>query len=348
MQPAPFIRKILAWYDKHGRHDLPWQKTLTPYRVWVSEIMLQQTQVGTVIPYFHRFMKAFPTVESLAEAPLDDVLHQWTGLGYYARARNLHKAANIICKEYKKIFPNTVEALSKLPGIGHSTAGAIISISHDIPATVLDGNVKRVLSRFHAVPGWPMDPKVHATLWKIAESVLPQKRCRDYTQAMMDLGATLCTRSAPQCHACPLQQNCQAFLTQTVSRYPGKKPVKKLPIRALFLLVLENSQGAIFLEKRPDTGIWGGLWSLPEFTDLATLQVACYARFNMKLKEVKPLTPFRHTFSHYHLDITPIYAKPVRMQKKLLKKDAIWYNRDHIIGLAAPVKKILGEVFENA
>ncbi len=340
-----FARCILAWYDKHGRHDLPWQKLLTPYRVWVSEIMLQQTQVSTVIPYFHRFIKAFPTVESLARAPLDDVLHQWTGLGYYARARNLHKAAVIVCKDHKKIFPNTVEALCKLPGIGESTAGAIISISHDTPATVLDGNVKRVLSRFYAVPGWPMDPKVHETLWKMAENLLPQKRCRDYTQAMMDLGATLCTRSAPRCYVCPLQKDCKAFSTQTILQYPFKKPVKKLPIRALFLLVLENSQGDIFLEKRPETGIWGGLWSLPEFTDVTTLPIACHERFHLKIKEVKPLAPFRHTFSHYHLDITPIYAKPVRTQKKMPGENVMWYNRKQIIGLAAPVKKILSGGF---
>ncbi|MCB1842832.1 MAG: A/G-specific adenine glycosylase, partial [Halioglobus sp.] len=217
-----FSRRVLAWFDQYGRHDLPWQRDTTPYRVWVSEIMLQQTQVKTVIPYYQRFMAAYPTVQALARAPEDSVLHLWTGLGYYARARNLHRAAKHVVHELNGEFPRTLDGLTALPGIGRSTAGAILSIACGERASILDGNVKRVLARYHRVGGWPGDSAVHKQLWEIAERYTPTRRCADYTQAMMDLGATVCTRSAPACNRCPLQTSCEATAAGDTGAYPGK------------------------------------------------------------------------------------------------------------------------------
>jgi len=275
------------------------------------------------------------------------VLHLWTGLGYYARARNLHKTAIIVCDSHAAIFPKTVEALEALPGIGRSTAGAILSLSHDIPATILDGNVKRVLARFEAVGGWPGNTKVHDALWDVANQYSPKKRCRDYTQAMMDLGATVCTRSRPLCDECPLSSHCKAHLNDTATQYPGKKPKKTLPVKQTLLLLIHNKQGDIFLEKRPASGIWGGLWSLPEFSDLQTLAEHCKQRLGFDLKSIQPAESFRHTFSHYHLEITPVHAK-VTKQKTVSKSEHLWYNVSQTLGLAAPVKKLLNEVFDDA
>ena len=211
MQRTDFQRAVLRWFDQHGRTNLPWQQNISPYRVWVSEIMLQQTQVTTVIPYFERFMDSFPTVQSLAAAPLDEVLHHWTGLGYYARARNIYKAAQIVCDQYKGHFPSSMDKLCDLPGIGRSTAAAISSIAFKIPATILDGNVKRVLARYSAIAGWPGKADVVQQLWQVAENFTPQERIADYTQAMMDLGATTCTRASPNCSQCPLVDSCIAY-----------------------------------------------------------------------------------------------------------------------------------------
>jgi A/G-specific adenine glycosylase len=337
--------RVLAWFDQHGRHDLPWQQGITPYRVWVSEIMLQQTQVATVIPYFERFMTTFPAVADLAAAEQDQVLHLWTGLGYYSRARNLHKTAQIITSEHNGQFPANVEALSELPGIGRSTAGAIAAIGHNQHAAILDGNVKRVLARLHAVAGWPGKSLVLKTLWQFAEAHTPAERTADYTQAMMDMGATLCTRSKPNCGQCPLQSDCLAFANGKPSDYPGKKPKKTLPVKQTVMLMAQNSAGELALEKRPDSGIWAGLWGFPEFSDTASASDFCQQHFGNDQPSIQPWPSFRDTFSHYHLEITPVLAK-VNDGSAIGEAQQLWYNplKPANIGLAAPVKKLLQQL----
>ena len=262
-----FASRLLNWFDTHGRKDLPWQNPATPYRVWLSEIMLQQTQVATVIPYFERFVQHFPNVVMLAAARQDDVLSLWSGLGYYARARNLHRAARQLIEQYAGDFPDTLELVQALPGIGRSTAGAILSLSRGAPHAILDGNVKRVLARYHAVDGWPGKAAVARRLWQLAEFALPGERAGAYNQAMMDLGATLCTRARPRCGACPVQAGCAAFATQSPERYPGRRDRQPLPVRETCMLVLRDSRQAVLLERRPESGRWGSLWSFPEFAD---------------------------------------------------------------------------------
>lgn len=342
MPQQQFSRAVLTWFDQHGRKDLPWQKSITPYRVWISEIMLQQTQVATVIPYFERFMAKFPTVDTLACAHEDEVLHLWTGLGYYARARNLHKAAKTVWNELQGQFPDTQEGMESLPGVGRSTAGAVLSIAMGKPTAILDGNVKRVLTRFHAVEGWPGKAQVQNELWEIAEAYTPKKRTNDYTQAMMDLGATLCTRSKPHCGICPLQPRCEAYLQGRQKDFPFSKPKKVIPAKAVHLLVLKDAQGNILLEKRPAQGIWGSLWSLPEFEDLSALESYLYQQ---GISEIQPiaLTAFRHTFSHYHLDIQPILVS-INEQPQLIAERALHWldlHNPESLGLSAAVKKIL-------
>lgn len=294
-----FQDRVLAWYDQHGRHDLPWQQDRTAYRVWLSEIMLQQTQVKTVIPYFERFISAYPDVGSLAAAPEDEVLHQWTGLGYYARARNLLKCARVVCDVHGGQFPDTVESLETLPGIGRSTAGAIVSMAHGKPAPILDGNVKRVLARHAAIAGWPGRSAVHRQLWELAESLTPKDRCRDYTQAMMDLGATVCTRGQPYCEKCPLQDSCSANGSGKQADYPGRKPRRTIPVRATTMLIISNPSGEVFLIRRQEKGVWGGLWSFPESTDRESGIRTCLDYFGCEPDNVEPWPSLRHTFSHY-------------------------------------------------
>ena len=255
---SSFAAALLAWFDQYGRKHLPWQKNRSAYRVWVSEVMLQQTQANTAITYFESFMKRFPAVADLANASQDEVLRLWAGLGYYARGRNLHKSAQVIVNHYQGSFPNTIAALTKLPGIGRSTAGAIVSLAYNQPAAILDGNAKRVLARMYAIDGWPGKAQVNKQLWALAESHTPKKRCADYTQAMMDLGATLCTRSQPGCSQCPARTQCLAFKQGNPKDYPGKKPKKRLPSKHTQFLMVINHRGEILLEKRPAVGIWGG------------------------------------------------------------------------------------------
>ena len=337
-----FSSKVLRWFDSHGRHDLPWQKNPTSYRVWVSEIMLQQTQVATVIPYYQRFTEKFPSVESLAAADNDQVLHLWTGLGYYARARNLHKTAEILQSTSDGNFPNTVTGLMKLPGIGQSTAGAIAALSMNVHATILDGNVKRVLTRCFAIAGWPEQGKVKKQLWKIAESLTPKERVKDYTQAIMDLGAIVCTRSNPACSSCPLNKNCIALNEGSISEYPGKKPRKSLPVKSVVMFVIQNSIGEVLLEKRPPSGVWGSLYSFPESKSPEELPQLN----NLVIKRGKHevLSPLRHTFSHYHLDIQPVHLSATQKTNSVADSNRwLWYSLDHSVevGLAAPVKKLL-------
>ncbi len=343
MHSEQFSSAVLGWFDQHGRHDLPWQKEKTAYNTWISEIMLQQTQVTTVIPYYQRFLERFPTVESLAAAEQDEVLHLWTGLGYYARARNLHKSAKIVAHELDGKFPVTVEELEALPGIGRSTAGAVLSISTGKWAPILDGNVKRVLARFYALEGWTGSTVNQKRLWQYAEENTPQQRVGDYTQAMMDLGATLCTRSKPSCLLCPLQESCEALKQGKTDSLPTPKPKKTIPVKQTFMLMLQQGNSKeVLLYQRPPSGLWGGLWSFPQVADLRdTLNET-----GLELDEstFQTLEPVRHTFSHFHLDITPIKAQVNTPTDCVMEgKPLLWYNieQPENVGLAAPVKKLL-------
>lgn len=305
---ATFSDKLLEWFDQYGRHDLPWQQEISPYRVWVSEIMLQQTQVKTVIPYYERFMQSFPTVKALARASQEEVLSHWAGLGYYARGRNLHKAAQLIMENHEGVFPSEFEDILALPGIGRSTAGAILSISLQQRFAILDGNVKRVLSRYFCIEGWPGEKAIENQLWLFADKLTPKQRFADYTQAIMDLGATLCTRSKPNCQDCPQQKQCQAYQQNRVTEFPYKKPKKDKPIKQAWLLIQSKQNGDVLLQKRPQKGIWGGLWSLPEFTSLSQCEQFVQSQTTSEQTLIE-WDVFRHTFSHYHLDIHPIYLK---------------------------------------
>jgi len=341
MTPTDFQQCILTWFDQHGRKDLPWQQNMTPYRVWLSETMLQQTQVATVIPYFKAFIEKFPTLEHLAHADIDDVLHRWSGLGYYARARNLHKAAQQIAQQ--GYFPDTLPELIALPGIGQSTAGAILSIAFNKSHPILDGNVKRVLTRFNAISGWPGNSQVNKQLWTISAQLTPTERVADYTQAMMDLGATLCTRSNPACTVCPINTHCKAGINNTVSAYPTPKPAKALPVKRLFFLLLTDQDKRILLEKRPPSGIWGGLWSLPEFAGVEEATHWCLTN-NLRIINQSILKPGRHTFSHYHLDYTPLCIQAENPTNFVMEAgQSVWYNAQQLnnLGFAAPIKMLL-------
>ncbi|MDX1347959.1 MAG: A/G-specific adenine glycosylase [Thiomicrorhabdus chilensis] len=342
-----FSQQLLKWFDDYGRHDLPWQQDITPYRVWVSEIMLQQTQVKTVIPYYQRFMQRFSSLEDLAQASQDEVLSYWSGLGYYARGRNLHKAAQIIQQDFDGVFPNRFEDIVALPGIGRSTAGAILAIAHKQRYPILDGNVKRVLSRYLAVEGWPGDKKIENALWREAEALTPMRRFDDYTQAIMDLGATLCTRSRPACNRCPLAQACQALSQDRVSDFPFSKPKKDKPVRQASLLMLLNKKCQVWLEQRPSQGIWGGLWSLPQFTCAEALEEELKASMQTGVGWQQSLVKwesFRHTFSHYHLEIEPV--KVAQVQEAPAEWQGQWHNLTQAdnLGLPAPVRRLLGQL----
>ena len=344
MKPALFWQLVLDWFDQHGRRDLPWQQQITPYRVWVSEIMLQQTQVQTVIPYFERFMAAYPDVASLAGASEDEVLHQWSGLGYYSRGRNLLKCARRIVADCGGTFPREVAALCELPGIGRSTAGAICSIAFGQPAAVLDGNVKRVLARFAAVEGWPGQSPVAAELWQLAESLVPQQRAADYSQAMMDLGATLCTRAKPNCGHCPLAAHCAGLNSGDPGRFPGKKPRKQLPVKATCMPLVRNRAGELLLVRRPSTGIWGGLWSFPEIADAGATGNFCIDQFNRVPDSITPWQVLRHSFTHYHLDISPVLVQLDCDPGLVLEgADQLWYklSQPAAVGMPAPVSRLL-------
>lgn len=350
-----FSPRLLTWFDLHGRKDLPWQQNKTPYRVWVSEIMLQQTQVSSVIGYYQRFMTRFPNLDSLAQASEGEVLEHWAGLGYYARGRNLLKAARILCNEHQGHFPDDQEKIEALPGIGRSTAGAILSIAFKQPATILDGNVKRVLCRHEAISTWPGERKTEQRLWKIAESYSPQQRVDDYSQAIMDLGATLCTRSKPDCERCPLTSTCQAYQQNMQQSLPKSKPKKTLPHKQTRLLHIISSDNLntsndchrVLLEKRPSPGIWGGLHSLPECSatlSMNEVQAYCEQQFDIEILKHSELSSFHHTFSHYKLELRPIqiWARP-RSNAVNEASDHYWFGPESVsrLGLPAPIKKYL-------
>lgn len=334
--------RLLKWYDQHGRHDLPWQ-TGEAYRVWLSEIMLQQTQVATVIPYFQRFIARFPDIRTLATSPVSDVLTLWSGLGYYARARNLHKTAQIILQHFGGHFPQDVQTLLTLPGIGQSTAGAICAQAYALHAPILDGNVKRVLTRLYAISGWPGEKKTEQQLWTLAESNTPRKRIADYTQAIMDLGATVCTRSRPLCSSCPLQKQCIAYQTDRVSEFPEKKTKAKLPERYTQWLILMTASKQIYLEHFAEK-LWGGLWVFPDCAIAANPDKHLRKYYASQFKCKENLPPFSHTFTHFRLHIQPIYylvSKQKMLKTRLAASQWIESKQIPTLPLPTPVKKLL-------
>ena len=344
-----FTPKLLSWFDRHGRKDLPWQKDITGYRVWVSEIMLQQTQVATVIPYYNRFMSRFPSITDLALAPIDDVLHHWSGLGYYARARNLHKTAGIIQHDHAGCFPQHVDELINLPGIGRSTAGAISAIAFNQHASILDGNVKRVLSRLRMIEGWSGHRAVEKQLWALAQHLTPKQRTKDYTQAIMDLGATLCHRRHPNCSQCPVQALCEANIHHKQSVYPTPKPKKNRPIKqAVSLLITHNE--TLLLLRRPDQGIWGGLWTPPQFDTLSKAHDWCLQhKLPLDISQAS-IETIKHSFSHYHLHLSVYHIDNTKKQGFTADEDKqIWYNlnQPQSIGIAAIVPKILNSLTQS-
>jgi A/G-specific adenine glycosylase len=338
MNPAPIAPALLDWHARHGRHDLPWQKDRSPYRVWVSEVMLQQTQVAAVIPYFERFMQRFPDVCALADAPLDDVLHHWSGLGYYARARNLKRAAEQVRDAHGGEFPRSFEEVAALPGIGRSTAGAILALSSDQSHPIMDGNVRRVLARVFAVPGRTGERAFENRLWELATALTPVGEVARYTQAIMDLGATLCTPRRPRCPDCPLADRCEAHALGQEQAFPApRKPLKRRQ-REAWMLFAEDGQGGVRLLRRPAEGIWGGLWSPPEFDTREALLAALPA--GVEPREAEPLL---HVFTHFDLLIRPLWARLPAPAAVAEAAEALWYNatRPAPVGLPAPIAELL-------
>jgi len=337
-----FSSRLIVWQKQHGRHDLPWQNTTDPYAIWISEIMLQQTQVTAVIGYYSRFMQRFPTIAALADATQDEVLQHWSGLGYYSRARNLHNAAQTIMDEHGGVFPQDFETIQSLSGIGRSTAAAIASFAFNQVQTILDGNVKRVLARHFAVEGWPGTPRIEKELWSLAESLLPETDMVAYTQGLMDLGATLCSRSKPQCLNCPLLESCKAYQQQRVSQLPTPKPRKATPEKHTTMLILLQGD-SVMLEKRPPSGIWGGLWSFPELDHDSDYTGIVQQRFGMSVCPQKALPILSHAFTHFKLHITPL---PLQVNGQLAKAGEpgqVWLSVEDALGAAipTPVRKIL-------
>lgn len=335
---------ILSWYHEYGRKHLPWQQNKTAYKVWVSEIMLQQTQVMTVIPYFERFMQSFPTVQDLATADLDWVLHHWTGLGYYARARNLHKAAKQIVHFYQNEFPKLFEQILRLPGVGRSTAGAILSLAYNQSYPILDGNVKRVLSRVFVVSGWPGNKKIEDKLWQLSTALTPTTDNASFNQAMMDLGSLICTRTRPKCNLCPLLSFCIAFKENTIALYPNKRMSSIKPEQSAHFLII-CYQNKIWLEQRELSGIWGGLYSFPQFTSKDDLIEFCH-QYELSPVEKCQSDPFLHAFSHFRLWIIPHVYTLVTISSRFKERQGQWYSLfdPPLIGLAAPVKKLLAKM----
>ena len=339
-----FATRLLAWHAKHGRHDLPWQQTRDPYRVWLSEIMLQQTRVETVIPYYARFLARFPDVATLAAAPVEDVLALWSGLGYYARARNLHKAAQAVVQEHGGRFPQRAIDIATLPGIGRSTAAAIAAFCFGERAAILDGNVKRVLCRAFGVEGFPGERAVEERLWALADTLMPAERGGDYIQAQMDLGATLCTRSRPNCARCPLATDCVALATGRVTELPQARPKKAVPQRHVRVAVILRDE-AVLLERRPPSGIWGGLLALPEIPDDEDAANWLQRRFGTTAS-AQALATVRHVFTHFRLDIEPVLLHVPGNATMATEPVMEWLALDALdaAGLPAPVRRILDAI----
>ena len=345
-----FAEQLLAWFETHGRHDLPWQANPTPYRVWVSEIMLQQTQVQTVVPYYERFMTRFAEVQALAGAKLDEVLGLWSGLGYYARARNLHRSARVIVQDYAGQLPESLEALLALPGIGRSTASAILALARGLRLPILDGNVKRVLARYHAVSGWTGEAAVERELWSHADAHTPGRRVREYTQAIMDLGATLCLRREPVCDSCPVSAGCRARAAGLQASLPTPRPKRRRGYRIVRGLVIISPAGDVLLERRPEQGIWGGLYSLPELPDVEAPLEWCRRQLGTRPALSRELDKIAHAFTHFDLELTPIELRLDAAPSVIMDRGAwLWYNpaTPAEIGMAAPVAAFLGRHFGN-
>jgi A/G-specific adenine glycosylase len=346
---ADFAPALIAWQKRHGRHDLPWQQTRDPYAVWLSEIMLQQTQVTAVIPYYQRFLERFPTIAALAAAPADDVLALWSGLGYYSRARNLHRAAQIMVAEHGGRFPQMLDAVMALPGIGRSTAAAILVFAFGKRGAILDGNVKRVLARVRGVAGYPGESAVAAQLWAQAELLLPKTGLRAYTQGLMDLGATVCARRKPRCLECPVQTLCVAHKMGRTAELPTPKPRKALPQRRTQMLILQRA-GEVMLEKRPSSGIWGGLWCFPETDADADAAAVCAQRYGATVELREALPVIAHGFTHYHLDILPQPALVKSWPLRAAEPGLMWLSIEDA-GAAAiptPVRGILAQLAARA
>jgi A/G-specific adenine glycosylase len=345
-----FAASLIDWHARHGRHDLPWQRRRTAYRVWVSEIMLQQTQVATVIPYYERFMQRFPDVGTLAAAPLDDILHLWSGLGYYARARNLHRAAVCITEEHGGRFPKSFESVAGLPGIGRSTAGAILALSRGERFPILDGNVRRVLSRHFGVEGSASDRTAVQNLWDLSDECTPTEHVDTYTQAVMDLGATVCIRRNPSCASCPVATSCVAYSTGRQHELPSPRPARTRRLRHVFMLAAMREGGDVLLERRPERGIWGGLWCLPEFASAE--EATDYARQLLRGAAARPvpLAPVEHAFTHFDLVIIPLLAHCSGNAQTPDPAQSRWYRAREParLGLPAPIRLLLGQLADGA
>lgn len=328
-----FAERLIDWQARSGRHDLPWQNTRDAYRIWLSEIMLQQTQVSTVMAYYLRFLERFPTLQVLAQAPLEAVLERWAGLGYYARARNLHRCAQVIAADYGGEFPQDVQRIAELPGIGPSTAAAISAFAFGTRAAILDGNVKRVLARCFGIEGFPGAAQTERTMWALAESLLPSAQIEAYTQGLMDLGATLCTRCSPFCGSCPMHEICIARRDGRQAELPVARPRKVLPEREATLLLLSDGKH-VLLERRPPAGIWGGLLSLPEQSEATAPEFA--HRLGFRLLDIVLLTHLRHTFSHFHLNIRALRCTVEACGTALAEPGWQWLELASLEALAVP------------
>jgi len=337
-----FAEAVVHWQRRHGRHDLPWQGTTDPYRIWLSEIMLQQTQVTAVIPYYARFLTRCPDIGALAAASVDEVMQLWSGLGYYSRARNLHAAARRVAAQHGGVFPRGFEEVVALPGVGRSTAAAICAFAYGDRRAILDGNVKRVLCRVFGVEGFPGAPAVERSLWQLAESLLPETAIEAYTQGLMDLGATLCTRSRPRCDACPLAADCVARRDGRIGGLPAARPRKERPVRSRYFLILHHA-GEVLLERRPPTGIWGGLWSLPEADSIDGLTALVQARYGARMLECVELPVVSHGFTHYQLDIVPLRIEVGAVESAARAPGLVWLPLEEVGGAAlpAPVRTLL-------
>ena len=345
MKGEDFSMRVIAWQKHHGRHGLPWQNTRDPYRIWLSEIMLQQTQVATVIPYFARFLAKFPTLRDLARASEDEVLALWSGLGYYSRGRNLLRAAQIVAEKFGGELPTTMDDILALPGIGQSTAAAISAFAFGERQAILDGNVKRVFARHFGVEGFPGDKKVETKLWNVANEVLPKKSIEAYTQGLMDLGATVCLRARPICLACPVEESCVAKRESRIQELPSPRPKKAVPEKSTTMLIIVN-EGEVLLEKRPPTGVWAGMWCFPELLNGASASDVCRDRFGLETKSSRPWDVLQHGFTHFRLSITP---QPIAVQKKLSRvaePGVMWLSIDDalVAAIPKPVRELLNEL----
>ena len=343
----PFATRLIEWQRIHGRHDLPWQNTTDAYRIWLSEIMLQQTQVAAVIPYYQRFLQAFPTLQSLANAPLERVLELWSGLGYYSRARNLHRCAQMVIEKHQGEFPRDALQIAELPGIGRSSASAIAAFAFGLRAPILEGNAKRVLARHAGIEGYPGERSVEVKLWEAAADRMPADDVEAYTQGMMDLGATVCVRSRPACMLCPVSDDCIARTTQRIQSLPTPRPKRSVPQRAVTMLLLLQHE-SVLVERRPPTGIWGGLWSLPELPLDMDVEQYCATRFDARIAPGQPLPAIEHGFTHYHLTITPQPCAVIAQSRRVEEPGLMWLPLMDAKGAAlpAPIRKLLVALHE--